>query len=247
MDPLLLTEVELRIGEQYLHGHVRRVLDLNPGLEASVVAAVSGRRPIVRTERKRKGSGLTAGSLNTGLKREFERLGGWSFEATVREGVIFDSRTLDARAEGFDLARYDAGWNVARLWSYCFGSRPIAAGANEWKRARQRRPDLDAIYQDVDDRGIPGADLVVQSVQSVVFGDIQFGNWGLGYRDMLRLIDADDQLRVDLFVYVTGSSGLNAMLSDGIVTFDQTKRILEQFPRLLRVPVWVVGLDAVVG
>jgi hypothetical protein len=244
MDPIILAEVELSVGQEHLHGHVRRVLDLNPGVEESVRTSVTGAQAIAGTTRKTKGAGVTANSLNGALKREFCRRGGWSFEASVRDGVVFDSSSPEAKAEGFDLARYDEGWNLARLWSLCFGSRPVASGEAEWQKAKVRRPDLSERFVAIEEAGEPGLDLQVQPVASVIFGDIQFGNWGLGYRDMLRLIDADDQVRVDLYVYVTGSDKLNRLLSDGIVTFEQTVRILSQFPRLIRVPVWVLGLEA---
>jgi hypothetical protein len=243
MDQVVLTEIDVTAGEQYFHGRVQRVLGQNPGLEDDVIRAVSGRQAIVGTLRKKKGAGVTATSLNVSLKSEFHRTGGWSFEATVRDGVIFDSISHQAKTEGFDLARYDARWNVARMWSLCFGSRRLANGDVEWARFRARRPDLTVDLDWAESTGTPGNDLDSTALSGVVLGDIQFGNWGLGYRDLLRLIDADEQLQVDLYVYVTGLPSLNALLSDGIVNFQDTKRNLQLFARLVRVPVWVVGLD----
>ena len=167
---------------------------------------------------------------------------GWTFEAAVREGVIFDWLTPDSKKEGFDLARYDAYANVARMWSLCFGRRPLASGETEWTRFRERRPDLEGIARDVETAGLPGEDLEWAPRVGTVFGDIQFGNWGLAYRDLLRLIDADRQIQTDLYVYVTGDIDLNAYLSKGIVTFESMVGILGQFERLIRVPVLVIGL-----
>ena len=56
-----------------------------------------------------------------------------------------------------------------------------------------------------------------------IFGDVQFGNWALAYRDLMRLLDADIQLDVNLYVYITGDETLSSRLSEGIVTFSTSR------------------------
>lgn len=243
VEPIVLSEVGLSIGAERLHGHAQRVLDNAPGLEEEVRLAVTRRVGIVRSLRK-KGDGLTAGSLNEALKRSLRESGEWSFEATVREGVILDSASPATKREGFDVARYDYRANAARMWTHCFGSRALARGGDIWEQFKRRRPDQHEVLAEVESLGSEGEDLALESRVVTILGDIQFGNWGLGYRDILRLIDADDQIRVELYVYVTGEDSLNRYLSDSIVTFRQTVDLLQQFPRLVRVPVWVIGLAA---
>jgi len=247
LDPLLIGEVALSAEDKYEHGHVARVLANNPGLEVAVLSAIEGRFAILQSTRRQgtvERRGLTADSLNAGIKKALYERGGWSFEATVREGVVYDWLSPDSKKEGFDLARYDLAANTARMWSLCFGRRRLADGNLEWQRFRERRPDLDELADSVESIGIAGTDIDVATGSGTIFGDIQFGNWGLAYRDVLRLIDADQQMQADLYIYVTGGPTLSRYLSKGIVTFDSIVRILRQFDRLVRVPVWVIGLSA---
>ncbi len=77
----------------------------------------------------------------------------------------------------------------------------------------------------------------------LIVGEIQFGNWALAYRDFFKVLKANVQNSVDCLVYVVPTGNLEAMLSDGIVTFDKTKIILEDFAKVISVPVWIIGLD----
>ena len=33
------------------------------------------------------------------------------------------------------------------------------------------------------------------------------------------------------------------MLSDGIVTFDKTKKIIKEFEKVINIPIWLIGID----
>jgi hypothetical protein len=35
------------------------------------------------------------------------------------------------------------------------------------------------------------------------------------------------------------------MLSDGIVTYDKTKKIINDFEKVISVPIWLIGIDIV--
>ncbi|MFL5667937.1 MAG: hypothetical protein ACJ77U_00985, partial [Chloroflexota bacterium] len=136
-----LSEIELSISSEHHHGHAARVLANSPGLEEEVRQVLTGTVGIARTTRRAQAvqrEGLTAASLNQGIKEAFTRVGGWSFEAVVREGVVFDWTSPDSKKEGFDIARYDLAANVARAWSLCFGRRALADGAQEWARFQTR-------------------------------------------------------------------------------------------------------------
>jgi hypothetical protein len=201
---------------------------------------------VIATTRRKKEverGGITANSLNTSLKSSFTNVGGWGFEATVVDGVIFDADTTATTREGFDLAHYDRVSNLARFWNVCFGRRPVHDGAKYWRRELDRRPSWRETTSDPRfQEGEPGTDLVIEPTAPTVVGDIQFGNWALAYRDLMRLLDADVQLDVDLYVYVTGDAALSGELSAGIVTFAGFNSILSQFANLLKVPIWVIGL-----
>ena len=184
----------------------------------------------------------TAASLNTSLKSAFKTVGRWGFEATVADGVIRDAESTATTREGFDLARYDIASNVGRFWSACNGRRPLVGGDKAWRRELARRPAWAAAASAKSAELAVGLDATIDPTEPTIFGDVQFGNWALAYRDLMRLLDADIQLDVDLYVYITGDETLSSQLSEGIVTFEYFTAVLAQFANLLKVPIWVVGL-----
>jgi hypothetical protein len=240
---ILLTEIELRIEREHEHRHVEFVLARYPELANEIRSLVTGIHAVALSERRRgevTRPGLTAGSLNQSLKSAFDAHGGWSFETTVVDGVIYDNPSPDAKKEGFDLSRFDEAANMARLWDQCFGERPLRTGVATWKGYLDKFPDRvpigDAVALD------PSMVRRTRKTAPTILGDIQFGNWGLAYRDLMRLLDADAQVDVDLYVYVTAGPSLGAYLSDGIVDFRIITDALRQFPGLVRTPVWVIAL-----
>ena len=81
----------------------------------------------------------------------------------------------------------------------------------------------------------------------MIVGEIQFGNWALAYRDFFKVLKADVQNSVDCLIYIVPTGNLESMLSDGIVTFDKSKKIIDDFAKVISVPVWLIGVDAIVG
>ena len=77
----------------------------------------------------------------------------------------------------------------------------------------------------------------------LIVGEIQFGNWALAYRDFFKVLKADVKNSVDWLIYIVPTGNLEKMLSDGIVTFDKTKKIMEEFSKVISVPVWLIGID----
>lgn len=77
----------------------------------------------------------------------------------------------------------------------------------------------------------------------LIVGEIQFGNWALAYRDFFKVLKADVQNSVDCLIYIVPTGNLEKLLSDGIVTFDKTKKIMEEFSKVISVPVWLIGID----
>lgn len=95
-------------------------------------------------------------------------------------------------------------------------------------------------------------DVVARNVEEIpdhdtdtplIVGEIQFGNWALAYRDFFKVLKANVQNSIDCLVYVVPTGNLEAMLSEGIVTYDKSVKILNEFSKVVSVPVWVIGID----
>lgn len=240
----------LDVAREHLHHHAASILLERPELRQAVLAAVVGDIQVDTTERRRGGErylGVTAQSLNVALKRRFRAVGGWQFEVTFRDGVIFGNLENDARVEGFDIARFEERANLARLWSVCFGRRPLRDGPEIWERFLYQRPHLRSVAADLMRLGIPGEDLSLDPSEPTLLGEIQFGNWALAHRDIMKLLAAAAAVDVDLFVYIVADGDLAGMISQGTVNFDRTRDILREFESVVKVPTWLVGVDLVTG
>ena len=58
-----------------------------------------------------------------------------------------------------------------------------------------------------------------------------------------KVLKANVQNSIDCLVYIVPTGKLKKSLSDGIVTFDKTLRIIQEFEKIITVPVWLVGID----
>lgn len=245
-----VVESRLVISQEHLHHHAVSVLNEHPELRSRVEDALTGDILIETTERRRRAErylGVTAQSLNMALKSRFMAAGGWQFEATVEDGVIVASADHETRIEGFDIASFGERANLARLWSVCFGRRTIRDGADVWHRYNYRRPHLAEVAREVDALGVPGEDLVLDPLEPTVLGEIQFGNWALAHRDIMKLLAAAVETEIDLFVYVAADGRLADMISQGTVSFDKTRELLNEYSSVVNVPTWLVGIDFAEG
>lgn len=237
-------DVELRISNQYLHHHASSVLNEHITLEDLLRDSIEGEHRLevqIRQQRGREYLGVNAKSLNRALRKSFSRTGKWRYEATVRDGFISDSPGVEARVEGFDIARYDERANLAAVWSACFGRRPLRNGADLWAVASSGVGQ--ELAEDVARRGTEGQDLVLDRMKPTILGEIQFGNWALAYRDVMKLLAATTEVEVDLFVYVVADGSLADMISSGTVNYEKFCAILRDFSSVVNVPTWVIGFD----
>ena len=240
----------LVISQEHLHHHAISVLNEHPDLRTRVVEALTGEILLETTERRRRSErylGVTAQSLNMALKSRFRAAGGWQFEATVQDGVIVGSADHETRIEGFDIASFGERANLARLWSVCFGRRTVRDGAQQWRRYVYLRPHLTSLAEEVAAMGVPGEDLVLDPIEPTVLGEIQFGNWALAHRDIMKLLAAAAETDVDLFVYVAADGRLAEMISQGTVSFERTRDLLREYSSVVNVPTWLVGIDFAEG
>jgi hypothetical protein len=242
----MMVDTRLKVASEYTRHHAASLLNEHPRLRQLVMDRLTGPVTLEAKERRQRHNrylGVTADSLNTALKFRFGETGDWQFEATVRDGVVFGSSDHLARIEGFDIARFDERANLARLWSVCFGRRTLADGKTIWDRYLFSRPHLREIAVELEASGQPGRDLRIDPASPTILGEIQFGNWALAHRDIMKLLAAVAELEVDLFVYITADGHLADMISDGTVNFSKTKEILTDYASVVTVPTWLVGID----
>ena len=162
-------------------------------------------------------------------------------EVAEKEGVFYFS---EQRAiGGFDFAIIDHDKNLRRLHSLCFGQLRYADGANRWRKFIQRNPELRTAALQIEQEEIGTEPTEFFSAYPLIVGEIQFGNWALAYRDFFKVLKANVSNSIDCLIYIVPTGSLELMLSNGIVTFSKAKTILQEFEKVVSVPVWLIGLD----
>jgi len=236
----------IEIRREYLHHHADVVLDRNPGIRALLERSLVMAAPLMPVLRRNAGvesHGIGATELNRAIKTNMRSAGAWRFEAIVRDGVIRDNASNDAQVRGFDFAMYDVRHNLANLWSVCFGRRGVVHGNSVWQIYLASNPEQRELADQIEAAGRSGEDLESSREAPTILGEVQFGNWALAYRDMMKLLAADAEIEVDLFVYVVADASLAGLISTGTVNFESSVQILRDFRSVVKVPTVVVGLD----
>lgn len=75
-------------------------------------------------------------------------------------------------------------------------NKKMGVGKREWKKT------IDEIRCTVSDTNI---EYVIEKKHLTVAGEFQFGNWALIYRDLFRLLNADDNPGIDFYIYVAAT------------------------------------------
>lgn len=184
---------------------------------------------------------LTADSLNVALKDNLKDIiPNVKFEVEFIDGVFYDS----PKTGGFDFAVYDDLYNVINFRNYCLGSRSISNGEKKWREILNKREDWQELskFNDIDSfkRGV---DMPNKKSTPTIIGEVQFGNWALFYYDLLKTIQIEQSVDIDLFIYITATGNLSKYISEGTVNFDKAKKRLEEFKNVIRFPVWLIGID----
>jgi hypothetical protein len=239
----------LQVTREHTHHHADTMLSYHSDLLTVVRRSVEGTHDLVsamRRERRAERLGVAADSLNLSLRRSFAATGQWTYEAIVRDGVVFDNADDQGRIGGFDVARFDESANLAALWNLCFGRRRLHDGAITWSRYLARRSDLAPVAQELAKGWREGTDVDVDRATPTILGEIQFGNWALMYRDVLKVLAARAEIDVDLFLYIVADGTLASMISSGTANYEKfCKDLVGPFANVLTVPTLVVGVDLI--
>jgi len=240
---------KLFVAKEYFHHHSFAILNAYSELKQSFQNALSGRIHIKWVTRKKKEAerkGISADDLNKEIRKLLKSIPNneLKFEVYEESGVFYFSEEKSAIG-GFDFAILNHYNNILALRNLCFGSLQYADGQSRWDKFIQRNPDLVEISNTLRRNEQIGQNIPKEQEYStpLIVGEIQFGNWALAYRDFFKVLKADVQNSVDCLIYIVPTGNLEKLLSDGIVTFDKTKIIIEEFSKVVTVPVWLIGID----
>jgi hypothetical protein len=234
---------------QFFYNHSKEILEFNGGLIDKFKSSLS-KEILINTMIRKKGKletfGIEAGNLNSQIRMLLtQNFNNIKLEVNEINGVYYFSSTKDKKQiAGFDFALLNSKNNLIKLRNLCFGELKYSDGKKRWDKFLNLNTDLMPFSKEILRPDMFGENVSsLNSDTPLILGEIQFGNWGLVYRDFFKLLKANVQTSVDCLVYVVCHGHLEKMLSDGIVTFDKTVKLLKEFSKVVNVPIWVVGLD----
>lgn len=241
----------LYIKKQYFHHHAFEIINSHSNIFDYITSSFNNEiaiTPRVKKTKQVESEGIKADYLNVELRKLLKNN---NSEVDIKFEVVEDNGVFYFASEkssigGFDFAILNNETNLLALRNLCFGELQYFDAEIRWNKFLAKNPELKEISE-----SILQSDLKGQNVKSnkseisnpLVVGEIQFGNWALAYRDFFKVLKADVQNNIDCLIYIVPCDNLEKLLSDGIVTFDKTVKIIEEFSKVINVPVWIIGLD----
>ena len=190
---------------------------------------------------RKKGTGIGATQLNEVLRNEMKsNISGIHGETHVEDGAFFHSGI-----EGFDFSLYDEDHNWVRIRNNYIGDPGRFDGKTKLlainKRVGMNKRDWAKKVSALG--GSDGQSIASHKTRLTIVGELQFGNWALVKHDLLRLLNSSESLDIDYYIYITATGKLANLLSDGIVTYDKAIGAIDENHRIIKTPLWVIGLD----
>ena len=237
-------EAQLLVSDEnqwFLH-HANEVLSFNTNYKEKLIGSLSQKieiTPRIKTESRDPRRGIKSKKLNDEIRRLLRNsMLDLTYEVNQKDGVYYYTSNEKKQVAGFDFAILNSKKNLYRLHKLCFGKLRYENGQERWLKFLKNNPDLED-YGNNNDFNKPFSEKDIP----LILGEIQFGNWALSYRDFFKVLEANVQTSVDCLIYICPTGDLESMLSDGIVTFNKTKKILTEFAKVITVPIWLIGLD----
>ncbi|QFT87679.1 Restriction endonuclease BglII [Bacillus sp. THAF10] len=240
--------VELYVADEEHYRHSDLFLQNHTEVKDAITFILNGKitKQILNSEPKKNKSfkrRVEAKPLNFGIRKRFKNSPlKFKYEVTFEEGVFYDS----LKTAGFDFGHIDNQYNLVNFRNLCFGRRALHNGSELWKTELGKRPLWKQISNKMNLKNEPvgiGIDVDFKKQTPTILGEIQFGNWGLVYRDILKVIQIERDEEVDLFIYVTATGVLADAISDGTVNFKKSKDVFEEYKNVLSMPIWLIGID----
>ena len=227
---------------QWFHHHAKEILSFNSNYKDRFINALSQKIqiiPRIKTDSKNPVKGIRADDLNKQIRILLrDSLTNLKEEVNQEDGVYYYTTNEKKQVAGFDFALLNSERNLHKLHELCFGKLRYEDGQKRWLKFLENNPDLNEYVNSTNFNKNDIKDDI-----PLILGEIQFGNWALAYRDFFKVLKANVQTSVDCLIYICPTGELESMLSDGIVTFNKSKKILTEFQKVISVPIWLIGLD----
>lgn len=246
----LINTGELYVSKEHYHHHAFEILNTHNILRDDLINCLSSDISLqtrVKVTQGVKSRGIKAKDLNIELRKLLQNklVNEVKFEVNEEKGVFYFS-SEKSTIGGFDFAILNHTKNINSLRNLCFGELHYHEGEKRWNEFLKKNEDLKIIANELEQKENIGINLDYKEKDTdtpLIVGEIQFGNWALAYRDFFKVLKANVQNSIDCLVYVVPTGELETMLSDGIVTYDKSVKILNDFAKVVSVPVWVIGID----
>lgn len=246
----LINTGELYVSKEHYHHHAFEILNTHNILRDDLINCLSSDISLqtrVKVTQGVKSRGIKAKDLNIELRKLLQNklVNEVKFEVNEEKGVFYFS-SEKSTIGGFDFAILNHTKNINSLRNLCFGELHYHEGEKRWNEFLKKNEDLKIIANELEQKENIGINIDYKEKDTdtpLIVGEIQFGNWALAYRDFFKVLKANVQNSIDCLVYVVPTGELETMLSDGIVTYDKSVKILNDFAKVVSVPVWVIGID----
>lgn len=190
--------------------------------------------------------GYDAKDINKVLRTKMQVVRGIHEETYVEYGCI-----LHSGKKGFDFSLFDEDYYTVKLRNAFIGNPGMYKGEEALYELNKRvlksngktYSERDWKNKITDMGGMAGENIPAQKSRYTMVGEIQFGNWAIVRHDLLRLLNASLNGEIDYYVYITATGKLEEGLSEGIVTYSEVINLFHENKQLVRIPVWVIGLD----
>lgn len=239
----------LVIRKEYFHHHAFEILETHSIIKKTLLECFTSEIPVqprVKSKKGKESDAIKADDFNKQLRILLKKKNqDIRFEVNEEMGVFYFSSGKNAIG-GFDFGFINHKKNLLKLRNLCFGELQYHDGLKRWNKFLDKNPELKNLSESVLSEENIGKNLTYEPHNMdipLIIGEIQFGNWALAYRDFFKVLKANVQNSIDCLVYVVPTGKLEAMLSDGIVTYDKSVKILEEFSKVISVPIWLVGID----
>jgi hypothetical protein len=234
-----MKKISLRVAEVYNHLNADKIL-LEEKYINDAIMSLNEKIELEVRLKKDKSEAFKAAELNEVIRKLINK-NEILFEVYEQHGVFHFGH---GNKKGFDFAFIDHELNIIKMWNNCFGERVYSDGKERYENFVKKSEIYKKLNKTLElDKENSGIDISGERKKPIIVGEIQFGNWALKYYDLLKVFSANTTTDIDAMIYITCTGNLEKYLSDGIVTYPKVYDALQEFKKVIQVPIMLIGLD----